>query len=45
MRELRQQAGFLASLARLEAALNDQYAELYENKVYQYHWGRCAIPS
>ena len=27
-----------ASLARLEAALNDQYAELYENKVYQYRW-------
>jgi len=27
-----------ASLARLEAALNTQYAEQYENKVYQYHW-------
>jgi hypothetical protein len=27
-----------ASLARLEAALNVQYAEQYENKVYQYRW-------
>ncbi len=27
-----------ASLARLEAALNVQYAEQYENKVYQYYW-------
>jgi hypothetical protein len=27
-----------ATLARLEAALNVQYAEKYENKVYQYYW-------
>jgi hypothetical protein len=27
-----------ASLARLEAALNLQYAEQYENKVFQYRW-------
>jgi len=27
-----------ASLARLEAALNVQYAEKYENKVFQYRW-------
>src|ERR1700688_4514394 len=27
-----------ASLARLEAALNVQYAEQYENKVFQYRW-------
>ena len=27
-----------ASLARLEGALNVQYAEQYENKVYQYRW-------
>jgi hypothetical protein len=27
-----------ASLARLEAALDLQYAEKYENKVYQYRW-------
>lgn len=27
-----------ASLGRLEAALNAQYAEQYENKVYQYRW-------
>jgi hypothetical protein len=27
-----------ASLARLEAALDVQYAEKYENKVYQYRW-------
>ena len=27
-----------ASLARLEAALNAQYAEKYENKVFQYRW-------
>jgi hypothetical protein len=27
-----------ASLARLEAALNVQYAEQYENRVYQYRW-------
>jgi hypothetical protein len=27
-----------ASLARLEAALNVQYAEQNENKVYQYRW-------
>ena len=27
-----------ASLARLEAALDDQYAEQYENKVFQYRW-------
>ena len=27
-----------ASLARLEVALNVQYAEQYENKVYQYRW-------
>ena len=27
-----------ASLARVEAALNAQYAEQYENKVYQYRW-------
>src|SRR6202162_53220 len=27
-----------ASLARLEAALNVQYAEQYENKVFQYCW-------
>jgi hypothetical protein len=27
-----------ASLARLEAALNAQYAEQNENKVYQYRW-------
>ena len=26
------------SLARLEAALNQQYAEQYENKAYQYQW-------
>src|SRR5271165_7147831 len=26
------------SLARLEAALDVQYAEKYENKVYQYRW-------
>jgi hypothetical protein len=26
------------SLASLEAALNLQYAERYENKVYQYRW-------
>jgi len=26
------------SLARLEAALDAQYAEQYENKVYQYRW-------
>jgi hypothetical protein len=26
------------SLASLEAALNPQYAERYENKVYQYRW-------
>jgi hypothetical protein len=28
----------LYSLARLEAALNVQYAERNENKVYQYRW-------
>jgi hypothetical protein len=33
----------LYSLARLEAALNVQYAERNENKVYQ-SAGRCAIP-
>ena len=27
-----------ASLARLEAALNAQYAEKYENKAFQYRW-------
>ena len=27
-----------ASLARLEAALDVQYAEKYENKVFQYYW-------
>ena len=27
-----------ASLARLEDALDVQYAELYENKVFQYRW-------
>jgi hypothetical protein len=27
-----------ASLARLEAALNVQYAEQFENKVFQYYW-------
>ena len=27
-----------ASLARLEAAFNVQYAEQYENKVFQYYW-------
>jgi hypothetical protein len=27
-----------ASLARLEAVLDVQYAELFENKVYQYRW-------
>ena len=27
-----------ASLARLEAALDVQYAEKYENKVFQYRW-------
>jgi rRNA-processing protein FCF1 len=27
-----------ASLARLEATLNAQYAEQCENKVYQYRW-------
>jgi hypothetical protein len=27
-----------ASLARLEAALNAQYAEQFENKVFQYRW-------
>ena len=27
-----------ASLARLEAALNVQYAEQYENRVFQYRW-------
>ena len=27
-----------ASLARLEAALDLQYAEKYENKVFQYRW-------
>ena len=27
-----------ASLARLEAALDAQYAEQYENRVYQYYW-------
>ena len=27
-----------ASLARLEAALDAQYAEKYENKVFQYRW-------
>ena len=27
-----------ASLARLEAPLNAQYAEQFENKVYQYNW-------
>jgi hypothetical protein len=27
-----------ATLARLEAALNLQYAELFENKVFQYRW-------
>jgi hypothetical protein len=27
-----------ASLARLEAALNVQYAEQYENKVFEYRW-------
>jgi hypothetical protein len=27
-----------SSLARLEAALNQQYAEQYENKAYQYQW-------
>ncbi|MBV9104619.1 MAG: hypothetical protein JO313_01210 [Verrucomicrobia bacterium] len=27
-----------ATLARIEAALNVQYAEQYENKVYQYRW-------
>jgi hypothetical protein len=27
-----------ASVARLEAALNVQYAEKYENKVFQYRW-------
>ena len=27
-----------ASLARLEAALDLQYAEQYENKVFQYRW-------
>ena len=26
------------SIARLEAALNDQYAEKFENKVFQYRW-------
>jgi hypothetical protein len=26
------------SLARLEAALNQQYAEQYESKAYQYQW-------
>src|ERR1700732_922160 len=26
------------SLTRLEAALNQQYAEQYENKAYQYQW-------
>ena len=26
------------SLARLEAALNQQYAEQYENRAYQYQW-------
>ena len=26
------------ALARLEAALNQQYAEQYENKAYQYQW-------
>jgi hypothetical protein len=26
------------SLARLEAALNQQYAKQYENKAYQYQW-------
>ena len=27
-----------ASLARLQAPLNHQYAEQYENKVFQYQW-------
>jgi len=27
-----------ASLARLQAALKHQYAEQYENKVFQYQW-------
>ncbi len=27
-----------ASLPRLEAALNAQYAEKYENKAFQYRW-------
>jgi hypothetical protein len=27
-----------ATLARLEAALNVQYAEQFENKVFQYRW-------
>jgi hypothetical protein len=27
-----------ASLARLEAALDVQYAEQFENKVFQYRW-------
>ena len=28
----------MGSLARLEAALDLQYAEKYENKVFQYRW-------
>jgi rRNA-processing protein FCF1 len=27
-----------ATLARIEAALDLQYAELFENKVFQYRW-------
>jgi hypothetical protein len=49
MRSARRASGFAAlayvpalasqaSLARLEAALNVQYAEQYENKVFQYRW-------
>ena len=31
------------SLARLEAALNQQYAEQYENRAYQYHGQRAIL--